>query len=268
MTDAELIQLRNKQVSSNASNWPGYQQAQAQGGFQPKNDLNVSALVDLAKKLVSKVSGAFAPPQVTQPVSRPATGGGVIIGDPSQMKLTSGFTGATPAPASVTSPTQSGQPDINAIRQAIIQTWGKDTPVLDYLPELLAASQKLPDPMLPIAIALRETQGGKDLVNPNKNSQLGKNNPFNIRGIQNGQSKFVDYPNIQTAINGGQNGPDTSQGFAGLVGQNPLYADYRANPDMAKFFAHYSPPADSNGQLTDQVQNYNQIRQKLLGGGR
>ena len=158
-----------------------------------------------------------------------------------------------------------------AIHNAISQRWGKDTPILQYLPQLLTAGQQLPkgmDVLLPIIMALRETQGGKDLIDPNRNANLGKNNIFNIR---NETGAFQDYPNTNTAISGNYQQGGPSSGFVGLMQgaqdkNRNIYADFRADPtNMSKFFAHYSPTSDNNGALPEQVNNYNWIRRYILG---
>lgn len=163
-------------------------------------------------------------------------------------------------------PSPSLSPDM--IKQNITKTWGANTPILNNLDLMIKAGQQLPqteDQLLPLALALRETQGGKDLIDSTKNAHLGQNNPYNMRGVQGGNTRFVNYPDVQTATLGGQNGADQSQGLVGLLSNNPIYADFQKSGNYADFFKHWSPPADNNGKIDEQVQNIkwiiNQIRQ-------
>lgn len=170
----------------------------------------------------------------------------------------------TSAPAATAQPT-SAPTDIaqDLVRQNVSKLYGKDNPALSYLPQLLDAGKQLPqgvDPYLPLIIALRETQGGR--------YNVGQNNIFNMR---NETGAFQDYPDINTAINGNLAQGGQSGGFTGLVGgskpsSQSIYQDFRQDPsNMQKFFAHYSPTADKNGALDEQVQNYQWIRSHVLG---
>ncbi len=140
---------------------------------------------------------------------------------------------------------------------------GPDLPILQHLALLINAGNQLPqniDPLLPIILAIRETQGGK--------YNKGQNNPYNIRGEQLGQtSKFIDYPSLDVATMGGYNpmGNVNSQGLTGLIGQNNIYSDFRNSGKLQDLFAHYSPPSDSNGSLDQQAGNYDWIRNNILG---
>lgn len=172
------------------------------------------------------------------------------------------------APQATPLPTPEATLDPNVIKQNITKTWGANTPILSNLDMMIKAGQQLPqteDQLLPLALALRETQGGKDLIDSTKNAHLGQNNPYNMRGVQGGNTQFVNYPDLQTATLGGQNGPDQSQGLVGLLSKNPIYGDFQKSGNYADFFKHWSPPADNNGNIDQQVQNIkwiiNQIRQ-------
>jgi hypothetical protein len=169
---------------------------------------------------------------------------------------------------------QAASPSADLIKQNLMKLYGADSPALKILPDLLQAGQQTPDPYMPLVMAMRETQGGRDLADPAKNANLGANDIFNIRNAkdangnyigQPGNNKpFINYPDVHTAIFGGQNGPVTSGGFTGLV-NGPIYQDYQKSKNLQDFFAHYSPPADKNGDLQTQVDNYNWIRSHLLG---
>ncbi len=152
------------------------------------------------------------------------------------------------------------------IKQVVTSTWGADTPILNNIDMMIEAGNRLPknmDPYMPLILSLRETQGGKDLIDPTKNAKLGKNNPYNIRGVQNGVIRFIDYPSLQVATFGGSNGTDTSEGLVGLLSRNPIYAAFRQSGDLKDFFKHWSPPTDNNGNLDEQVQNYQWIRNRF-----
>ena len=162
-----------------------------------------------------------------------------------------GFEGAAPIEA-------------EQLQALLSQNRGADTPILSDLDLLIAAGNQLPenlDPLLPLILAIRETQGGR--------YNKGQNNPYNIRG-QNlaGGTEFINYPDLQTATLGGQNplyGGIESQGLLGLLGQNDIYSEFRQTGNLEDLFAHYSPPADNNGDLEEQAQNYRWIRNQILG---
>ena len=156
------------------------------------------------------------------------------------------------------------------LAQNIANTWGKDTPLLKELETYIQAGNKLPgnmEKLLPIALALRETQGGKDLVNPSRNSKLGKNNPYNIR---NNTGAFHSYPDSRTASLGNLDQGGESSGLVGLLsGSEPsnrgYYEDFRRTNNYKDLFKRWSPTADNNGAPEEQVANIewilNQIRQ-------
>lgn len=196
------------------------------------------------------------------------------------MKLTYGNTkpmGQSEEPAPVASPiAQTPQATPIAIpqdqlAQNIASTWGKDTPLLQNLALYMQGGNKLSgnmEKLLPLALALRETQGGKDLINPNKNSKLGKNNVFNIR---NDTGAFQDYPDLQTAIMGNLQQGGQSGGMVGLLnGEKPSskgnYSDFRRTNNYADLFKRWSPPTDSNGSLEEQTANIEWILNRLKNG--
>ncbi len=174
------------------------------------------------------------------------------------------------APSPMPQQPVTGMPDEQHLRQAIGSVYGQDNPLLQNLSLYLQASHQMPqgaDPMLPIILALRETQGGRDLTNPAKNAHLGQNNVYNLR---NDTGAFQDYPDLSTAVMGNLQQGGQSGGVVGLLGGTKpssagIYQDWRQNPqDLSKLFAHWSPPTDSNGSLEEQVGNYNWIKNNLL----
>ena len=131
-------------------------------------------------------------------------------------------------------------------------------PVGQYSPQFATAASQLPqtiDPLLPAIISLMETGGGVKLA--------AENNPFNIRGNQGGQSKFIDYPDIATALLGGANGPDVSSGLIGQLTKNPSYGKFRESGNLEDFFNSYTPPGPEYGNpsLEELLQRYNTLRQ-------
>lgn len=161
--------------------------------------------------------------------------------------------GSSPAPV-VSPPPARSLPNAGTFAQGFAN-FGGNPPVATQSGQFAQAAGALPekvDPLLPAIIALMETGGGKNLT--------AANNPYNIRGIQNGRSKFIDYPSLATALLGG--GADNSQGFSGLVGSNPLYENYRQSGDLADFFNVFTPPGKEYGNpsLLDLILRYNAIK--------
>jgi hypothetical protein len=150
------------------------------------------------------------------------------------------------------------------LRQNIASTWGQDTPLLQNLALYLQAGNQLPgkmDKLLPIALALRETQGGKDLAK----RKWGKNNVGNLR---NETGAFQDYPDLAAAVLGNINQGGQSGGIAGLLaGTKPssakIYEEFRKTNNYADLFKRWSPPSDNNGTLDEQTRNIEYILGKL-----
>lgn len=180
---------------------------------------------------------------------------------------------ATPSPSPIPSPMpqSNGGLDKEILAQKIAQKWGPDTPILKNLDLLVDAGNQLPanmDKLLPIILALRETQGGKDLADPRKNRNLGKNNIYNIR---NDQGVFQDYPDLQTAVLGNLGSGGESSGLVGLLsGAKPsnqgIYADFRKTGDPRDLYKRWSPTEDNNGSLEEQLRNHQWFKNYL--GGR
>lgn len=158
------------------------------------------------------------------------------------------------------------------LAQNISSTWGKNTPLLENLQLYMDAGNKLPgnmEKLLPIALALRETQGGKDLQNPaamkGPNDGLGDNNVFNIR---NDQSQFQNYPDLETAVMGNLEKGGQSGGVVGLLGgtkpsSKHIYEDFRKSNDYKDLFKRWSPTEDRNGSMEEQIRNIEFILSKL-----
>jgi hypothetical protein len=232
-------------------------------GLGPPDTINLPLIKQLLGQLVGGVKGAFGPATYSysyEDEKSPAYKSNLPVQAP---------TTETIAAQSIPQPQMpsSSQPnntaiDREALAQRIAQKWGKDTPVLQNLDLLLEAGNKLPsnmDKLLPIILALRETQGGK--------YNKGNNNPFNIR---NNQSKFQDYPDLATAVLGNLDKGGESSGLVGLLqGAEPsnqsIYADFRRTGDIKDLYKKWSPPEDSNGALEEQLQNYQWFKNYLEG---
>lgn len=135
--------------------------------------------------------------------------------------------------------------------------FGSNVPVATASGAFSKAASMLPptvDPYLPAIIALLETGGGANAV--------ANNNAFNISGIQNGQQGYVSYPDYTTALLGGNNNGDQSQGFIGTLLNNPAYAPFLKSGNLADFFKVYTPPGAQYGNpdLPTMLNNYAQLR--------
>jgi len=194
-----------------------------------------------------------------------------------QMQANGWKTEGTPQPttAPVAAAQQMAQPQATPIAipqdrlaQNIASTWGQDTPLLKNLAMYMQAGNKLSgnmEKLLPIALALRETQGGKDLLNPAKNAKLGKNNVGNLR---NETGAFQDYPDEQTAVMGNLDKGGMSGGIVGLLNgdkatSKSYYEDFRRTNKYSDLFKRWSPPTDSNGSLDEQTANIEWILNRL-----
>ncbi len=139
-----------------------------------------------------------------------------------------------------------------------IEKWNKGNteslPIMDNLDTMVKAGKKVKekgfDPIVPTWLALRETQGGRDLLK----RDYGRNNAYNINYSildDNNQKKriWVDYPNWDLATMGGVDPEGVErQGLAGTI-MGPYYKKYHTTNDIADFLRTYSPPEDGNGPI-------------------
>ena len=135
--------------------------------------------------------------------------------------------------------------------------FGPATPLISNADELATAVSRMPkavDPLLPVIVSLMETGGGQKMT--------AKNNPFNIRGTQNGKRKFIDYPDINTSILGGENKGVKSKGFTGTINEHPSYDQFRKTGNLEDFFSKYTPPGKEYGNPTmpELLSRYQQLR--------
>lgn len=130
--------------------------------------------------------------------------------------------------------------------------FGSNVPVASASPVFAEAAKQLPptvDSLLPAIIALMESGGGQKVT--------GVNNAWNLSDGQ----KFVDYPNYQTALLGGDNNGVQSKGFIGNLLHNPAYEQFRKTGDLADFFSSYTPPGNGNPSMGELISRYQKLRQ-------
>jgi hypothetical protein len=144
-----------------------------------------------------------------------------------------------------------------AVFQNGFTKFNEEAPVATQSAIFAKAAKQLPsniDPLLPAIIAIMETGGGSKLA--------ANNNLFNLRGTQDGQNKFIDYPSMETALLGGKNRGVESQGFIGTILNNPSYSKFRSSGDIADFFKVYTPPGSQYGNptLEELISRYHSIR--------
>lgn len=163
---------------------------------------------------------------------------------------------AAPAPpAPPPAAPQQGRLSEEQIQQAL-QAFAPDTPLATQSGVLAQALQQLDpayDPRMLIALALKESRGGKDLLNPDRQlggRREGINNPFNV--MPGGD--LVNYPDLKTALTGGPNELEghPSRGLVYILNEDPAYAPYRQSGNMDDFFQAYSPPGKGNADLKTQ----------------
>lgn len=156
-----------------------------------------------------------------------------------------------PAPQAAP-PAQPPRPTAQDYTQGF-NAFGANVPVATQGAQFAQAGAALPsniDPYLPAIISLMESGGGAKTVAPN--------NAWNIRGMQNGQQQFVSYPDLATALLGGDNNGVQSSGFVGQVLNNPAYAPFRSSGNIQDFFQTYTPPgaAYGNPSMDELVARY------------
>ena len=158
----------------------------------------------------------------------------------------------TPSPV----PTQRPLPSADVFSEGF-NKFAPNVPVANYSSDFATAAGKLPptiDPLLPAIMALIETSGGVH--------SAAANNPFNIKGIQKGKTKFIDYPDISTALLGGQNEDIVSSGLVGQLLNNSSYGKFRETGNLEDFFNSYSPPGPEYGNpsIDKLLGDYNSLR--------
>ena len=134
-------------------------------------------------------------------------------------------------------------------------------PLATQAAQLAEAGNRLPDPYLPIVLALKETQGGRDVVNRANNggaAGAGMNNAWNI--MYGG--KLIDYPDYETALMGGGNWGVNGAPQQGLLGTltGGLYDNYMRSGNLEDFFSTYSDPSVGNPPMEKQVADYMYLR--------
>ena len=152
-------------------------------------------------------------------------------------------------------PTQQIQ-SIDPLEQMISQGLAKypgGAPIATLSAQLAKSGRQIQkaggDPLLPTVISLKESQGGK--------KQVGINNPYGLRGTQNGSQQFINYATPEEALFGGTIAHPL--GFMGNLFKN--YQPYLKSGNLADFFSTYTPISDSrNPSIQNQIDLYNQLR--------
>lgn len=238
MNDQNYQQLRNQQEASTpAKYYSGYKQSQT------PQTMNIQALVELAKKLLQGRNNS----QLVSPQSQSGI-------DPSQMNINYGG-------ENIQQPTQ--QPANGISQEQIQQGFSKfapDTPLATQsgvISEALGNLSPDIDPKLILALALKESRGGKDLVG----RQQGQNNNFNVMH----KGKLINYPDLKTSLMGGENPLEGGQQSKGLINilNSPIYKKYRQSGKLEDFFNVYSPPQSGNPDIQTQIQQAQELMQKF-----
>ncbi len=162
-----------------------------------------------------------------------------------------------PAQAAEPTPQVNSRPTAADSQTGFSKFGNGGAPIATQSAQFAEAGNRLPtniDALLPAIIALMETGGGQ--------RQVGTNNPFNIRGIQDGTTKFINYSSPGVALLGGDNNGIQSKGFIGQILSNPAYSDFRASGDLADFFKVYTPPGPQYGNpsLDELISRYQTLR--------
>ena len=223
--------MNNQTVSS----YPGWKEAQARGGFDIPDTVDVKGLMALAQKLIGGVFG--------RATKAPVKAQGNVVGDPSQMKITYGST--KPKTSSISE---------DQIRKGFSK-FSANAPLATQSGVISQALSKLSpsiDPKLILALALKESRGGQDLVG----RQQGQNNPYNV--MYGG--KLINYPDLQTALMGGENQLEgsPSKGLINIL-NSPLYQKYQQSGNLEDFFNTYSPEQSGNAPIKTQVQQAQEL---------
>lgn len=238
-----LQAAKNQQAANTPGNWSGYSNPQT------PSTLDLGAILNFAKQLFGGLTGHAS--------SSPVAAQSNVIGDPSQMKLTYGS--GTPQPMqNIPQPVaqaSSGGISADQIRQGF-EKFAPNTPLATQSGVLAQSLQSLSpqiDPKLILALALKETRGGADLVG----RQQGVNNDYNVRY----GGKLINYPDLQTALSGGPNPLEGGAQSKGLINMlnGPLYQNYRQSGNLADFFNTYSNPKDNNPPIATQIQQIQQL---------
>lgn len=166
---------------------------------------------------------------------------------------------AQPAQMAPQQPQQRQAPTAAQFKQGL-QAYDPRTPLATGSAQLAQGAAQLPpkvDPYLAAVISLMETHGGL--------YQAAQNDPFNTYGIQNGRSQFINYPDLTTAILGGNNNGVPAQGFYGNIMNNSAYAPFRQSGNLSDFFSAYTPWKDKQGNIINPdpqtlIDRYNSLR--------
>ena len=219
---------------SPVESYPGYKEAKAKGQFTTPQTADINGLMELLKKATNGLFGhASQQPVLANPY----------------------VSSQNVAQTTYHTPTPTTQPNEGSITPSQIQSgfskFASDTPMATQSALIAQALGKLSpniDPKLILALALKESRGGKDLIG----RKQGLNNPYNVMP----GGKLANYPDLETALLGGKNpleGGVESQGLIKLL-NSPIYKKYQESGNPADFFEKYSPAGAGNAPLDTQVE--------------
>lgn len=210
----------------------------------PENDtLNTAGKLNYIAENQGRQAAASQPSSFTpQTIKYPDW----MANAPTNKTVTPTPTGKKPVVTASVKKSSTSQRQLEELIKAGLRKYSPGVPIANEASTFAEAGQGLPDPLLPVLVALAETSGGKNITR-------GSNNLFNLLPTPAG----VDYPDMRTAILGG-NG---RQGFKGTI-TGGLYNDYLKSGNLADFLRRYTPPGAEHGNadLEQQMANYSKLR--------
>lgn len=239
-------ELRNKQEANTPGKYyPGYTKPQS-----PPQQMDMEALMGLLKQIMGGVGKAFGPAT--------RTFGEETYGKPKQVM-------APPTPTAAPEEATKARVTEEQVKQGLSR-YAKDSPLATQSAVLAQALNQLSpniDPMTILALAIKESRAGKDLVGRKE----GLNNPLNVMHHVGGQRRLVNYPDLQTALTGGPNsleGTD-SQGIINILNKDPRYEQFRQSGDPAELLKHFTPYGGENPDQSTQLRQLEQAIRYLRG---
>ena len=186
---------------------------------------------------------------------------------------------ATPVPVATPIPTATPVPTPGSFQQLIQQglnQFNPKAPLASQSAELARAGETIKnsgtkvDPLLPVLLAMRETRNGLDLAHETRQrggDYEGLNNIYNFHDTTR-PGKFVNYPDLNTAINGGPN-PEYNMDSGGLVNyllNSDYMKNYRETGDLNEFNNVFTPQSDNNPNFQTLTDQMNELKRKYLMG--
>jgi hypothetical protein len=176
---------------------------------------------------------------------------------------------ATPVPTPVPTPSS-----FQNLIQLGLNQFNPAAPLASQSAELARAAETIKnsgtkvDPLLPVLLAMRETRNGLDLAHETRQkggAYEGVNNVYNFHDTTR-PGKFVNYPDFNTAINGGPNpeyGMD-SQGLVNYLLSSDKMANYRQTGNLNDFNQVFTPQSDNNPDFATLTAQLEELKKKYL----